>query len=211
MATSHKKNPVTISILAIVFTALAIASCLFYNPTNDINKQSEILNSTVVEPVVTNATNIVKIKKTKPLLNPMFPRCYTHHIYTALSGILTDLHKKHYKCINGKCTARNSKQIATKETTGLIFAYAAVALLLISLFAAFVEVYKAKKETVKSKGKPELSRRCSLADLTVLRHNRRESFMRRDSSLSLSIGESSGRVSLKSIGRKMSRPRLRVN
>lgn len=212
MADHREWIPKTMGILAVTTTALAIVSCLFFNPNNDINKPIEILNSTSIqtEPVE-NVSSSVKIEKTKPLLNPLFPRCYTHHVYTDLSGILNELHRKHYKCIGGKCNAKNGKKFNTGETTGVIVAYAAVALMFVSLFAALVEIYRVKKETVQKKAKPELLRRCSLADLTVLRHNRRESLMRRDSSLSLSAGESSGRVSLKTIGRKMSRPRLRIN
>lgn len=202
---SRKWNGTTITSMCIVFAALAIVSCLFYNPKNEINKPQDH-NSTVTQEHVINTTNIIKHEKTKPILNPTFPRCHTHHIYTVLEGILIELYLKSHKCEGPKC---KMKEKITTQNTGLIVAYAAVLLLLVSLLAAFIEVLKAKKDPIQNKSKPELSRRCSLADLTVLRHSRRESLMRRDSSLT--IGESSGRVSLKMIGRKMSRPRLRVN
>ncbi|KAF2885928.1 hypothetical protein ILUMI_20245 [Ignelater luminosus] len=64
------------------------------------------------------------------------------------------------------------------EPRGHFVIYIAVGLLLTSLVAAFVDVYKVKGKP--SKTKPQLTKRCSLADLTVLRHSRRES-MRKDS------------------------------
>lgn len=53
-------------------------------------------------------------------------------------------------------------------------------LLVTSLGAALLEYYKAKIKPTKKDGKPPLSRKCSLADLTVMKHHRKE-MIRRDS------------------------------
>lgn len=49
-----------------------------------------------------------------------------------------------------------------------------------SLGAALLEYYKARLQPAKKDGKAPLSRKCSLADLTVMKHHRKE-MVRRDS------------------------------
>ncbi|KAJ8965109.1 hypothetical protein NQ314_004333 [Rhamnusium bicolor] len=63
-----------------------------------------------------------------------------------------------------------------------IINYAVGGLLITSVGAALIELYKAKKQPPKKNGKNPLSRKCSLADLTVMKHNRKE-LIRRDSIL----------------------------
>ncbi|XP_057663465.1 uncharacterized protein LOC130898288 [Diorhabda carinulata] len=60
--------------------------------------------------------------------------------------------------------------------------YAIGAILVVLLAAALLELYKAKSQPVKKDGKNSLSRKCSLADLTVMKHHRKE-MLRRDSIL----------------------------
>lgn len=91
------------------------------------------------------------------------------------------------------------------ETTESMVVYVAVGLLLISLGAALLEVFKFPNEP-NIKTKPALNRSCSLADLTVMRHNRKE-LMRRDSVLD---GNLESRGPSKLLGRKVSRPLLRL-
>jgi hypothetical protein len=92
------------------------------------------------------------------------------------------------------------------EPRGTIVGCVAAGLLLTSLGAAFVELYRAKSQTTVKTTKPPMSRRCSLADLTVLKHNRKE-LVRRESIME--IPESGG--SIKQLGRKVSRPPLRLD
>lgn len=66
------------------------------------------------------------------------------------------------------------------EPKSVMVVYVAVALLLMSLGATLVDFCKAKSELTNandlhaSRKRPALTRRCSLADLTVLRHTRKE-------------------------------------
>lgn len=205
-------NKTNIFIIVVVLLT-ATYSYLFYQPAQNPEEPSTNETIPVTEEVLIIETH-EELKKTStaPSLNPKFPQCFNHYEYTILSEILNKLYLDSDVCIGPKCSLHiNKKQTDAKETTGLIVAYVAICALLISLVAAVLELIKAKKDPVQNKSKPELSRRCSLADLTLLRHSRRESLMRRDSSLSMSVSETPGRVSLKNIGRKMSRPRLRVN
>lgn len=207
----QKVNITSVAVVIIV-ASLTVASYLIYQPAKKPEEVPEQQNTTVAEEVPITKTIETKKVSFMPTLNPKFPQCYVHYEYTVLSNILNEFYLKSDECTELKCHSRNNKKDShSTETTGLIVAYVAISVLLISLIAAFLEVIRAKKDPVQNRTKPELSRRCSLADLTLLRHSRRESLMRRDSSMSLSIPESSGRVPMKNIGRKMSRPRLRVN
>lgn len=211
MASSQKYNTTTFILFIIIITTITVASYLYYQPNNISNKPLNNENIALDANDVINETKTIetlKKEQAKPLFNPKFPQCYTQIEYSTLSEILYDYHIGNNVCVGQKCSNKTKKIVTSKETTGLIVVYVAVCLLLISLGAAFLELIKAKKEPVKNKTKPELTRACSLADLTVLRHNRRESMVRRDSTLT--IDESTKKTSLKMIGRKMSRPRLRV-
>lgn len=208
MATSQKFNYTTAILFVIVITLFTLTSYLLYQPTKRPNKSLANQNTTIHVEAVINETVTLKKEIIKPLLNPRFPQCYTQIEYSMLSQILYEYHLNSNSCVGSKCTVKTKKNVTSKETASLICVYVGVALLLISLIAAVLELVKAIKNPVQTKGKPELSRRCSLADLTVLRHNRRESMVRKDSTLS--IEDSSKRTSLKTIGRKMSRPRLRI-
>lgn len=147
-------------------------------------------------------------------------------------------------CPHSVTSTTGTVTLSESETRTTILVYAAVVLLLASLGAAFIEVWRARGSlsehtpppgvpltpsgTASGKSipgtireKPELSRRCSLADLTVLRHNRRESMMRRDSVMHMSIDNGTNgpiaahhtRIPLKLLGTVTppNRPRLRVD
>ncbi|CAG9861519.1 unnamed protein product [Phyllotreta striolata] len=62
--------------------------------------------------------------------------------------------------------------------------YAVGIVLMGSLAAALLELYRAKRQPEKKDGKNSLSRKCSLADLTVMKHQRKE-MVRRESILEL--------------------------
>lgn len=84
--------------------------------------------------------------------------------------------------------------------------YVVGGLLVTSLGAALVELYKAKKQIPKKNGKCPLSRKSSLADLTVMKHQRKE-LIRRESIME--VPEENPRI--KQLGRKVSRPPLRLD
>lgn len=87
--------------------------------------------------------------------------------------------------------ARKIRPKSKSESTESMVVYVAVGLLLISLGAALLEVFKFTNQPTTTKAKPALNRSCSLADLTVMRHNRKE-LMRRDSMLEGSSLEARG-------------------
>ncbi|KAB0794207.1 hypothetical protein PPYR_13827 [Photinus pyralis] len=112
------------------------------------------------------------------------PNCtMEEYVLDTLREISSELYLRAVSCTPGdvndllKHTVLHAKRPA-EETRGNSVIYIAVGLLLTSLVVAFLDVYKVKGKPLKSK--PQLTKRCSLADLTVLRHSRRES-MKKDS------------------------------
>lgn len=224
-----------ITLFLIVITGLAVTCYLFYQQSGkrsnkQLNNETEENEDSTMMMTIENdnkqntnnsSSKTIEAKKDvvinkKPSLNPRFPQCYLESIkYTALSEILYELHLNSNSCVGANCFNSNKNKnnhrtkntITSKETTGLIVTYLAVGVLFIGLAAAFLEVVKAKQEIKVQSKKPELTRRCSLAELNVLRHNRMEMMTRRDSTIT---EESTKRVPLGTIGRKSSRPRLRV-
>lgn len=73
-----------------------------------------------------------------------------------------------------------------------------------SLGAALLEYYKAKVQPTKKDGKAPLSRKCSLADLTVMKHHRKE-LIRKDSIMEVPEERH------KAFGRDVSRSNLRFD
>ncbi|RZC38744.1 hypothetical protein BDFB_009647 [Asbolus verrucosus] len=115
------------------------------------------------------------------------PTCPLSYLQVILRDLCKDLFLQREQCTPEdvdnlekhklpKPPARNN---TTGEPRGTIVGCVAAGLLLTSLGAAFVELYKAKSQTP-VKAKPPMSRKCSLADLTVLKHNRKE-LVRRES------------------------------
>lgn len=169
------------------------------NVTNDLNE------SIAVEK---------KIKaKTSTKLVPRQPACPKIYKFSILDEILLDLYIENEMCrpedvhnLRKHRIPRNiSKNNKSDEPRGTMVVYIAVALLLTSLLTAILELYKAKGYSA-SKTKPPLTRKCSLADLTVLKHNRKE-LMRRDTMWEIPEGKDPSTL----LGRKVSRPPLRLD
>lgn len=141
------------------------------------------------------------------------PSCPSSYMWRAvLQEILQTLYVKREMCTpqdihnieKHRIPKPPAKRNETSNPRGTIVVYFSVGLLLASLVAAFLESVKARGQSSK-KQKATLTRKCSLADLTVLRHNRKE-LVRRESVLE--GVEHPG--SLKTSGRKVSRPPLRL-
>ncbi|XP_015838507.1 uncharacterized protein LOC107398576 isoform X2 [Tribolium castaneum] len=141
------------------------------------------------------------------------PSCPLSYLQVILQDLCRELFLRHEQCTPEdvdnlekhklpKIPAKNN----TSEPRGTIVGCVAAGLLLTSLGAAFLELYKAKSQTPVKNTKPTMSRKCSLADLTVLKHNRKE-LVRRESIMELP--ENGGH--LKQLGRKVSRPPLRLD
>lgn len=248
-----KSKPVAFAaVLGIV--CIAIASILLaykYNYSSKKNEDTRYSNGNAIR----NDTQEEKVFKPPP-----YPHC-ARDDFKGLQLIV-----RHYVILQSTCNTTAptvssipsasptslcpqsvaSVALSESETRTTILVYAAVVLLLASLGAAFIEVWRARRslteptpspgvpltpsgstgKTIAGAGtireKPELSRRCSLADLTVLRHNRRESMMRRDSVMHMSIDNGTSgpisshhtRIPLKLLGTVTvppNRPRLRVD
>lgn len=210
----------TIPILSYVFLSYLSAS-LFpyksaYNATEEERGEASgvSLHDTTTndnETVNNSNTNTSTINKSKLKLQQ--PSCPLSYMNTILLEILDDLYVNREMCrpedVNNikkhripKVASRTNK---TAEPRGTMVIYIAVGLLLTSLGAAILEVYKAKGQS--STKKPALTRKCSLADLTVLKHNRKE-LMRRDTMWDIPEGRN---TSTDQSGRKVSRPPLRLN
>ncbi|KAF5308039.1 hypothetical protein FQR65_LT06413 [Abscondita terminalis] len=173
---------------------------VFYVNTTSRAKPEKDLSSNLTEEVA-----LPRNKSVKKMRIITQPNCTVQeYINKSLKDILSQLHLKKLLCtpedVNNvkKHALPNSTVKRSAEPRGHFIIYFAVGLLLASLVAAFLDVYKVKGKPLKNK--PPLTKRCSLADLTVLRHNRRES-MKKDAMID------DHRVSLKLLGRKISRTR----
>ncbi|XP_050298794.1 uncharacterized protein LOC126737789 isoform X2 [Anthonomus grandis grandis] len=105
------------------------------------------------------------------------------------------------------------KNNSNNDTQNTIVNFIIAALLLTSLGAALLEFYRAKivPRTDDKKGnKGNLSRKCSLADLTVLKHHRKE-LIRRESVLEQHPEEPGSHGSSQQGRRNSSRPQLRLD
>ncbi|KAJ3645114.1 hypothetical protein Zmor_022801 [Zophobas morio] len=160
------------------------------------------------------ATNETEVPiEVKPVPVVRQPTCPVSYLLVILQELCTDLHLQHEQCtpedfydLEKHKLPRNNAKNTTGEPRGTIVGCVAAGLLLTSLGAAFLELYKAKSHTPVKNTKPMISRKCSLADLTVLKHNRKE-LVRRESIME--IPETGG--TLKPLGRKVSRPPLRLD
>lgn len=207
----------TIQVFIILFiipfsVALCAIGCLYtsYHARN--------LNNTsgFSQPPVVNASQNISIKVR---IIPKQPHCTSEeHITEVLTELIDQLKKanlRKFVCKPEDFIAEQSQEISldvnsdsaptqnilTEPRTHFVI-YIAVGLLLVSLLTAFVDVYKVKGKPCKIK--PQLTKRCSLADLTVLRHSRRES-MKKD----FITEEQRGPQKLQ--GMKVSRPLLHFN
>lgn len=210
-------NTLPIFLLLLVVPLLIVSCTLLYMYTSYQAKPDNNITFPVITSSVETIINKQDVNDTPD--GSVFPRrriqiqpnCTIKEYFDEkLKEISEELYVKKQLCtLNGlhneekidvpNLAATNHK---VPEPRGHFVIYIAVGLLLTSLVAAFVDVYKVKGKP--SKTKPQLTKRCSLADLTVLRHSRRES-MRKDSIVDEQRGP------LKLLGRKVSRPPLRFN
>lgn len=202
---------VCVFIKAMVVTLLlySVAHYSFYSPqaSDDLAETNATIEANVTEELPVNKTRMV-IRKI--ILQPSCPISY---IKTIFQELLLDLYFKKEGCTPEDVLNTEKHKIPrplprpnkTTNPRGTIVVYFAVGLLLASLGAACLEVFKAKGQSG-CKSKAPLTRKCSLADLTVLRHSRKE-LVRRESVLE-GVVEHQG--SLKTLGRKVSRPPLRL-
>lgn len=202
---------VCLFIKAVVVALLlySVAQYSFYSPDTDDGSTESNATTKVntTEEIPANKSRVI-IKKV--ILQPSCPLSYIHTIFQEL---LLDLYFKKKGCTpedilnieKHKIPRPPPRPNKTTNPRGTIVVYFAVGLLLASLGAACLEVFKAKGQT-SCKSKAPLTRKCSLADLTVLRHSRKE-LVRRESILE-GVVEHHG--SLKTLGRKVSRPPLRL-
>lgn len=190
-----------------------LVSVLINPATNQNSTSTPVLN------VTDDLNESIAIEKnikieTPTKLTPPQPACPKIYQNTILDEILMDLYIENEMCrpedVNNlrkhripRNLSKNSKQA---EPRGTMVVYIAVALLLTSLLTAILELYKAKGYSASSKTKPPLTRKCSLADLTVLKHNRKE-LMRRDTMWEIPEGKDPSTL----LGRKVSRPHLRLD
>lgn len=177
----------------------------FTSPSEDAleaNRTSEV--------ALANKTRLVARKVV--VLQPSCPLSYVREV---LRDLLTDLHFRKLGCRAEDVDNAEKHEIPrppvrpptrAANPRGTIVVYFAVGLLLTSLGAACLEVFRAKGQGG-CKARAPLTRKCSLADLTVLRHSRKE-LVRRESVVLEGVVEHHG--SLRTLGRKVSRPPLRA-
>ncbi|KAG5900160.1 hypothetical protein JTB14_035305 [Gonioctena quinquepunctata] len=160
-----------------------------------------------------NERNEFKVVKRKTLIEQ--PSCARSNMLLILKEICADLMIKHELCtpedvLNSekhKIPIYTSKKKLNKEAeVPTIINYALGGILITSLGASLLELYRAKKKPAKKDGKNPLSRKCSLADLTVLKHQRKE-LLRRDSLME--VPEET--LYSRQLGRKVSRSPMRLD
>lgn len=197
---------VCLFIKAVVITLL-LYSVIHYSFSTTTKENSNNTTTNITVEIPENKTRMVKMRI---IVQPSCPISYIHTIF---QEILVDLYFKKLGCTPEDFLNAEKHKIPRLRVNkivvnprGTIVVYFAVGLLLASLGAACLEVFKAKGQT-NCKSKTPLTRKCSLADLTVLRHSRKE-LVRRESVLE-GVVEHQG--SLKTLGRKVSRPPLRLD
>lgn len=173
--------------LFLVIVPFAILLCsLFYSLTyyDSSEPNVPIVRQSKDDPLGTYPPNVTK-RLLRKRVKVHQPNCTNgDHLKEELKNISSELYIK-----KGICTPEDVNNIKKHSVPNMasnnnigeprshFVIYIAVGLLLTSLLAAFLDVYKVKG---RAKTKPQLTKRCSLADLTVLRHSRRES-MKKDS------------------------------
>lgn len=221
MSDNGSKRPLNESGLVFFLKVLIVA--VFAYPLVHyilVNKRQETNNTTLNAPAehVTNEDDAVLINETvksekKTVLITKQPACPLSYVHVILLDLCKDLIIQNQQCTpedfhnleKHKIPKNHARSNSTGEPRGTIVGCIAAGLLLTSLGAAFVELYKAKSQTP-IKSKPPMNRKCSLADLTVLKHNRKE-LVRRESILEMPENGTTA----KPLGRKVSRPPLRLD
>ncbi|KAK5641830.1 hypothetical protein RI129_010377 [Pyrocoelia pectoralis] len=169
------KDGYTIPLLSLVTVTLIVLCSVFYGSTTSESEGNRNVSVSIEEQEFESIAR-VRIRSQ--------PNCtMKEYIFSTLCEISSELYIRKTTCapedVNDllKHAVPTSKK-KSREPRGNSVIYIAVGLLLTSLMVAFLDVYKVKGKP--SKSKPQLTKRCSLADLTVLRHSRRES-MKKDS------------------------------
>nr|CAI5821006.1 unnamed protein product [Callosobruchus analis] len=132
-------------------------------------------------------TSAVQDSDTKIIMRKVVlqPACPKSEVSVILGGICEELVMKHDFCTpediynhkKHQLPKINVKNNSNKEPqVPAIVNFFVGFVLLSSLFAAFLEVYRARRAAAASGagGQPVLSRKCSLAELTILKHQRKE-------------------------------------
>lgn len=196
---------VTCMVIGILIKVFIVTYCIYPYASVTNEESNEDVRANGSNESTPNSTKLPRIKRT--IIQPSCPSSYL--VETIFPQLLRDLYIKKEMCrpedINNPEKHKLPKPALRKNETanprGTIVAYFVVGLLLTSLGAAFLEAFKAKGQSP-AKSKTPLTRKCSLADLTVLRHTRKE----------LVRGESLSEApeAFKSSGRTLSRPPLRL-
>lgn len=195
------KDGYTIPMLSLMTVTLIVLCSVFYGNTTFESEGNRNLSVSVEEE---NGRELETIRRVPIRARP---NCTMKgYILSTLGEISSELYIRRTTCapedVNNLLKHAVPTKKKSREPRGNSVIYIAVGLLLSSLIVAFLDVYKVKGKP--SKSKPQLTKRCSLADLTVLRHSRRES-MKKDSMMD------DHRVPLKLLGRKMSRAPLHLD
>lgn len=237
---TNESNTILIVFLQLLIATMFIYPLIYYNAMwdeedttstsiitliqNQTNNASEIVNN---DPNINNKLRPSNQIKKQPSCTPLnhqtialLDLCQYLNVCTANDKHNLAKHKlptKYHHNIPSSVTTTKKNAAAAEATRNTIIGYMAAALLVTSLAAAILELYKAKCEMTEdasaaasssniSSRSSIVGRKCSLADLTVLKHNRKE-LVRRDSILDMGGDGTQSRLT----GRKVSRPPLRLN
>ncbi|XP_028137577.1 uncharacterized protein LOC114332065 [Diabrotica virgifera virgifera] len=159
--------------------------------TIDVSKEIEKVTDRILTENVEITKDVQVDNKQKDNKNS----CNKSYTLVIFNEILTELIEENELCTPNdfynsnkhkipKSAVRNFRketyQGKTEAKVPAIVNYAVGIVLMVSLGAAVLELYKAKRQPAKKDGKNSLSRKCSLADLTVMKHHRKE-MVRRES------------------------------
>ncbi|XP_072385805.1 uncharacterized protein [Diabrotica undecimpunctata] len=184
--------------------------------TIDVSKEIEKVTNIILTENIEITKDVQVHKKQKDNKNS----CNKSYILVIFNEILTELIEENVLCTPNdfynlnkhkipKSAVRNFRkgtyQGKTEAKVPAIVNYAVGIVLMVSLGAAVLELYKAKRQPAKKDGRNSLSRKCSLADLTVMKHHRKE-MVRRESILEVPEEHIHSKL-----GRKVSRPPLRFD
>ncbi|CAH1964798.1 unnamed protein product [Acanthoscelides obtectus] len=173
--------------------------------------------------VTSDQRNESKLVVNKRKIVPQ-PACPKSDIIVVLGGICEELVLKHDFCTpediynhkKHQLPKINVKNNSNKEPqVPAIVNFFVGFMLLSSVFAAFLEVYRARRAAAAADGpggQQVLSRKCSLAELTILKHQRKEMARRESLAVAPHQDPKQHQQELTNrllMGRKMSRPPLR--
>ncbi|KAJ8972426.1 hypothetical protein NQ317_012444 [Molorchus minor] len=158
------------------------------------NQSEIIINANITDnigAVVSVKENVIRKKGNSRINVSKQPSCQKSYIIIILREICSELYTKKELCTPKDYYSRDEtkrrdskfKSNSPKEVqVPAIVNYAIGGLLIASVAAALLELYKAKRPKIAEKN--PTSRKCSLADLVVMKHHRKE-LLRRESILEL--------------------------